>query len=155
MSGTTQRPTAATSQNSSRSNLPGLDQRPDGLVVIYDGHCAFCRKQVQRLHAFDGGGQLAFVSLHDPIVPQRYPQLSHDELMKQLYVVDQQGNAYGGAAAFRLLSRRLPRLWFLAPLMHIPFSLPLWQWCYRAIATRRYRLQADCDDGTCQLHQRK
>ena len=43
-------------------------------------------------------------------------------MMEEMVVVDQQGNRYGGAAAFRYLTTRLPRLYVLAPLMHIPFT---------------------------------
>lgn len=133
--------------------LPSIADRPTADVVIYDGNCPFCRSQVSRLAAWDGGGRLAFLSAHDPIVAQRYADLSLDQLMAQMYVVDRRGRRHGGAAALRYLSRRLPRLWILAPLLHIPFSLPLWQWVYRQVAERRYRLAGGpaCTDGTCQI----
>jgi hypothetical protein len=47
----------------------------------------------------------------------------------------------------------LPRLWCLAPLLHIPGSLPLWQFLYRQVAKRRYKIAGTCEDGTCRLHQ--
>ncbi|MCA9123761.1 MAG: DUF393 domain-containing protein [Planctomycetaceae bacterium] len=134
--------------------LPGLEEHPNADVVIFDGNCNFCRGQVERLARWDRGGRLAFVSLHDPLVAQRYPDLTHDQLMEQMYLVDQSGQRYGGAAAFRYLSRKLPRLWLLAPLMHLPFTLPLWQWCYRQVAKRRYKIagKQDCDGNACEVH---
>ncbi len=140
------------------SDLPGLGERPDGIVVIYDGNCQFCQSQVRRLNWFDHSNKLAFVSLHDPIVAERYPDLSYDQLMEQMYVIDEVGNRFGGAAAFRYLTRRLPKLWMLAPLLHIPFSLPCWQWCYRRIAARRYRWNTNsdvCDQSACEIHMKK
>lgn len=133
--------------------LPSIADRPDADVVIYDGNCPFCRSQVSRLAAWDRGGRLAFLSAHDPIVAQRYADLPMDKLMAQMYVVDWRGHRHGGAAALRYLSRRLPRLWMAAPLLHIPFSLPLWQWVYRQVAARRYRLAGGpaCADGTCRI----
>lgn len=133
--------------------LPSIADRPGADVVIYDGNCSFCRSQVSRLAAWDGGGRLAFLSAHDPMIPQRYADLPFDRLMAQMYVVDRRGRRHGGAAALRYLSRRLPRLWILAPLLHIPFSLPLWQWMYRQVAARRYRLAGGpaCADGTCRI----
>src|SRR5262245_11680420 len=116
--------------------LPTPADRPAADVVIYDGHCRICTAQVRRLARWDGGGRLAFLSLHDPQVAARYPDLSFDELMRNMVVVDLQGGRHVGAAAVRYLSRRLPRLWLLAPLLHIPGSLPLWQWCYRQVADR-------------------
>jgi predicted DCC family thiol-disulfide oxidoreductase YuxK len=92
--------------------------------------------------------------LHDPAVAQRYPDLSHDALMRDMYLVDQRGRRYRGAEVLRYLSRRLTRLWWLAPLMHIPFSMPLWQWLYRQIADRRYRFGRvdQCADDSCAVH---
>ena len=133
--------------------LPTPQERPEADVVIFDGHCKFCRGQVERLSRWDRGGRLAFVSLHDASVAEKYPDLTHEMLMDQMYIVDQQGNRYGGAAAFRYLTRRLPRLWVLAPILHIPFSLPLWQWGYRQVAKRRYKMgKVECTDDTCGVH---
>lgn len=135
-----------------QARLPTVDERPTADVVIYDGECAFCRDQVARLAGWDRGGRLAFISLHDPRVRQWYPDLSHEALMQQMYIVDRRGRRHGGAAALRYLSRRLPRLWWLAPWLHIPGSLPWWQAVYRWVARRRYRLWAGrvhCDSQQC------
>ena len=134
--------------------LPTPQELPEADVVIFDGRCSFCTAGAQRLARWDGKARLAFISLHEPAVAQQYPDLTHEQLMEQMFVVDQQGHRYGGAAAFRYLTRRLPRLWPIAPLMHIPGSLPLWQWCYRQVARRRYLLkpQQQCDDDACKVH---
>ena len=62
-----------------------------------------------------------------------------------------------GAAAFRYLTTRLPRLFPLAPLMHLPFTLPIWKWGYRQVAKRRYLAgkTTNCDDGSCAVHFKK
>jgi len=54
----------------------------------------------------------------------------------------------------RYLTRRLRRLWWLAPLLHLPGTLPLWRFLYRQVAHRRYWFGKveDCDDGTCRVH---
>lgn len=135
-------------------SLPSPTERPQADIVIYDGHCNFCRSQVERLARWDSPRRLSFLSLHDPEVADRFPELTHERLMREMVVVDQQGRSYGGAAAFRYLSLHLPRLWVLAPLMHIPFSLPLWQALYRQVAKRRYWLagKRTCDSDACSLH---
>jgi predicted DCC family thiol-disulfide oxidoreductase YuxK len=138
-------------------SLPSPKQRPGADVVIFDGKCRFCRSQVERLDRLDRAGRLAFLSLHDPAVAEQYSDLSHDALMEEMYVIDARGVRRRGAEAFRYLSRRLPLLWPLAPILHIPFSLPLWRWLYRQVASRRYRLAGSnaCDDDACQIHFRK
>jgi predicted DCC family thiol-disulfide oxidoreductase YuxK len=137
-------------------SLPSPADLPAAEVVIYDGECQFCTRQVARLARWDGKGRLAFLSLHDTLVAERYPDLTHERLMDEMVLVTRDGQRLGGAAAFRYLTRRLPRLWILAPLMHIPFSLPLWQWCYRQVAKRRYRWNKargnECTNDSCSVH---
>ncbi len=138
-----------------QAHLPSPAELPDVPVVIYDGHCKFCSGQVQNLARWDGQGRIAFISLHDTEVTRRWPDLTHEMLMDQMYLIHPHGQRYTGAAAFRYLTRKLPKLWLLAPIMHIPFSLPFWQFCYRQIAKRRYLMgkTADaCDDGACKVH---
>lgn len=134
--------------------LPSPRDFPDADVVIFDGHCRFCRGQIERIFRADGGGRLAFVSLHDPVVAQRWPDLTHEQLMDEMTIVDRHGSYHGGAAAFRYLTRRLPRWWVLAPLMHFPGVMIVARWGYRQLAKRRYKWgKVDgCDEGSCAVH---
>ena len=128
---------------------------PDDVdVVIFDGQCNFCQSQVRKLNWF-AAGKLAFVSLHDPRAAERFPDLTTSQLMEQMYVVTSTGERHGGASSLRYLSRKFPRLWLAAPLLHIPFSLPLWQFLYSKIAKYRYLIAGKsepCDDGNCKIH---
>ena len=146
----------ATSTNPAAGPLPTPADRPQADIVIYDGNCQFCTSQVENLRRWDTKGRLAYLSLHDPEVARRFPDLTYDRLMEEMVVVDQQGNRHGGAAAFRYLTTRLPRLYPLAPVMHIPFTLPLWQWGYRQVARRRYRIAGKtgqpCENEACEVH---
>jgi predicted DCC family thiol-disulfide oxidoreductase YuxK len=137
--------------------LPSPDDRPEADVVIYDGHCKMCTAQVRKLAWWDCQGKLSYLSLHDPRVAERYPDLKHERLMQEMVIVDRRGRRHGGAAAVRYLTSRLRRLWWAAPLLYFPGSLPLWKFLYRQIAKRRYRfgkLAGECDEGTCSLHGR-
>lgn len=143
-----------TSPAANSNKLPSLDDRPRADVVIFDGECKFCQGQVARLARWDRAERLAFVSLHDPRVAERYPDLTHEQMMDQMYIIDQSGNRHGGAAAFRYLSRKMPVLWPVAPFLHIPWSLPIWQWGYRQVAKRRYKISGkqSCDGDACEVH---
>lgn len=145
------------------SGLPSPKDFPQADVVIYDGDCVFCSHQVKNLVRLDGKNRLAFISLHDEFVAEQFSDLSYDQLMEQIYLIPSAGKdgytnqRLGGAAAIRYLTRRLPKLWLLAPLMHIPFTLPIWQWGYTQIAKRRYKIAGksgpQCDEnGSCELH---
>jgi predicted DCC family thiol-disulfide oxidoreductase YuxK len=145
------------SQMNTQTPLPSPTENPSGEVVIYDGHCKFCTAMVKNLAHWDGSGRrLAFLSLHDPEIATRFPQLTYDQMMKEMYVIDRWGRFHRGAEAFRYLTTRLPRLYALAPLIHIPFSLPFWRWAYRQVANRRYRIMGKtgdgCDGEACKIH---
>lgn len=134
--------------------LPDPRDRPRANVVIYDGHCRFCTAQVARLARWDRRAQLAFLSLHDHRTAEFCPDLTHDQLMQQMYLITPAGTRYAGAHAVRYLSRHLRRLWPLAPVLHIPGSLPIWQWLYRLVAKSRYWFgrTASCESDSCDIH---
>lgn len=143
----------AMSKKGSNPELPDPDVSPHRAIVIWDGTCSFCRLQVERLRRFDSGGKLAYLSLHDPRVAERFPELTYQQLMDQMWVVTPDHRKFGGADAIRFLSRLLPTLWWLAPIMHIPFAMPVWRYFYGLVAERRYRLTgAQCEGGTCHVH---
>jgi predicted DCC family thiol-disulfide oxidoreductase YuxK len=101
----------------------------------------------------DGANRLRFVSLHDSEVATNYPDLSTEQLMEQMWVISPSGSRYGGAHAIRYLSGRLPMMWPLFPMMHIPGLMPVWSYLYKQVAKRRYRIAGkNCDHGTCSMH---
>ncbi len=124
---------------------------PDRDTVLYDGQCRFCRSQIALLRRLDLRGRLSFTSLHDPSVAISFPELTHDDLLAQMYVVSRTGQARGGAEAVRYLSRTLPLLWPAAVLLHVPGSLPLWKALYAFVARHRLKIAGSCDDGSCKI----
>ena len=161
-------PTGESGLLDSRADLrfPHPTERPQAIVVIFDGRCRFCTHQVRWLQRFDFGRRLSFISLHDPLVNQWWPSLTYDMLMEQIYVVPPVATQpdsltardrwYGGIVGVRYMAWRIPLLWPLALLLSIPGTLSLWQGLYRWIAGQRYRfgkLGAACEPGgTCELH---
>jgi len=141
-------------QSTDAAPLPTPAERPHSDVVIYDGRCRICSAQVGKLPWWDCQGKLSYLSLHDPEVARRWPDLSHERLMQEMVIIDVRGRRHWGAEALRYLSRRLRRLWWAAPLLHLPGSMIVWRAMYRWIARHRYRLSggAACDEGTCALH---
>jgi predicted DCC family thiol-disulfide oxidoreductase YuxK len=70
-------------------------------------------------------------------------------------LVDRDGGRHWGPDAIRYLTRRLPSLWWAAPLLHLPGSMVVWRPLYRWVARNRYwfggRVE-ECESGTCSLH---
>ena len=125
--------------------------RPSRDTVLYDGQCRFCRGQIAILRRLDLSGCLQFTSLHDPSVAVDFPEVSRADLLEEMFVVDRRGRVWRGAGAVRYLSRRLVLLWPLALLLHVPGSMPLWQWLYRVVARNRYRIAGSCAEGSCRI----
>jgi len=137
-------------------DLPDPRHWPDADVVIYDGRCPLCTRSAVLLHWLDGQHRLAFLPLQDERVRRRWPDLSHEELMRHVYVITRRGRRHRSAGAIRYLARRLPSLWPAAPLLHVPGSMPLWQWLYHHVSRRRYWLgrypppcSSESEDKSC------
>jgi len=136
-----------------QSALPSPAARPDADVVIFDGHCGMCTAQVKKLTFWDCQQRLAYLSLHDPEVHRRWPDASHERLMREMLVVDRKGNRHWGPEAIQYLTGRLRRLWWAAPLAYFPGGMLLWRPLYRWVARNRYRLSGrTCENVSCGLH---
>ncbi len=145
---------STSSDQPAAASLPTPAERPESDVVIYDGHCRICTAQVRKLPWWDCQKKLSYLSLHDPEVARRWPDLSHDRMMQEMVIIDRNGNRHWGPEAIRYLSRRLRRLWWASPFLHFPASMLVWRPLYRWVARNRYRLSGGptCDEGTCALH---
>jgi predicted DCC family thiol-disulfide oxidoreductase YuxK len=140
------------------SHLPHPDDRPQADVVLYDGECNFCIRGAQRVNTWSSGERVAFLPIGSAEVAERYPDLGPDRLQREMVVVDRSGRRHGGADAIRYLSRRLPKLWWLALPLHIPGFMPLWRFLYRVLARNRYLLGGKrepepepCREGVCSI----
>ncbi len=65
--------------------LPCPADRPDAEVVIYDGNCRICTAQMRKLLWWDCQQKLSYLSLHDAEVARRWPEMSPDRLMQEMY----------------------------------------------------------------------
>jgi predicted DCC family thiol-disulfide oxidoreductase YuxK len=137
--------------------LPSPAERPEADVVIYDGHCEFCKAQVQKLLFWDCQAKLSYLSLHDPEVARRWPDVDHDRLLQEMLIIDRQRRRHWGPEAIRYLTHRLLRLWWAAWVFYIPGVMFVWRRIYRWVARNRYRLSGKrggkaCASGACELH---
>ena len=84
-------------------------------------------------------------SVITPEVQERYPDLTYELLMEQMYLVTPAGKRYGGSGWFDI-TRRLPALWLIA-VLHFPGTARLWRWLYKQVAKRRYKLAGKTCEG--------
>jgi predicted DCC family thiol-disulfide oxidoreductase YuxK len=105
-----------------------------GMEMIYDGHCAFCKRSMAAFLAFDGLGQISvrdFRSNPSPIVPDA-------AMEKALHLVTPSGRAIAGFDAYRHAVLRVPGMWWMVPAFYIPvLSRAVGRPVYNWIATHR------------------
>jgi predicted DCC family thiol-disulfide oxidoreductase YuxK len=107
------------------------------MEMIYDGHCGFCKRSMAWFLAFDGLHQIAIRDFRaDPS-----PVVSHERLLKHLYLVLPDGRALPGFEAYRYVVLRVPGLWWQVPFFYVPvFSRLLGHPTYDWVAANRGRL---------------
>lgn len=110
-------------------------------TVTYDGMCPICLRTVAILGYLDLRERLMLTNLEDPdahlVVP---PTITAADLHTQMHLVDPAGRAYSGFLAFRALTRLLPPLWPIVPLVYLPGVTWLGAQAYRHIASSRARV---------------
>jgi predicted DCC family thiol-disulfide oxidoreductase YuxK len=158
-----------------RPRLPGYDPKrgpeepplakerttpPGRYVVLYDGLCKFCTAGAKKLIALAQAGAVELVNFQEPGVLERFPGVSYEACMRQMYLVRPDGRVYGGfEAAVQAVATR-PVLGLLAYAYYLPGLRLAFDLLYAHIATNRYRIlgkavaAGECEGGTCALHSR-
>jgi predicted DCC family thiol-disulfide oxidoreductase YuxK len=158
-----------------RPRIPGYDARrgpeepplaaeqttaPGRYVVLYDGLCKFCRAGANQLIALARPGAVELVNFQEPGALERFPGISFDACMRQMYLVRPDGRVYGGfEAAVQAVATR-PVLGLLAYAYYLPGLRLACDLLYAHIAANRYRIlgkavdPGECAGGTCALHSR-
>lgn len=132
---------------------------PERAVVLYDGHCRFCKAQMKNLLGLARRGAIEPVSFQDEGVLERFEGLTYDACMEAMHLVTPEGRVYRGMeAAVRAVVTR-PLLGLVAWLYYVPGLRQLLDALYRWVARRRYAIagrelaaQGGCDGGTCSVH---
>lgn len=123
------------------------------LTVLFDGSCALCRASSGRLRQFDANGRIELLDLHDPSMPQRFPQVNREEAMQWMQAIDRQGHVYSGSDAWARVGLSLPGWNLVAWVLFIPGIRWLASKMYRWIARNRYRWNRTvCEDDSCRVH---
>ena len=121
-------------------------------LLIYDGNCGFCRASIRSLCAMDVFGVLEKVDYHArKDLATLHTALKPAACHGQMHLLEPDGKLYGGFAAFRRLTLRLPMLWLLAPLAYFPGMSMLGNPAYRFIAKNRtfFHSAKTCKDNAC------
>ncbi len=118
-------------------------------TVVYDGLCPLCIRSMVRLDVLDVSDRLAYLDLeHDwPAITERVPSLTREDVRRAMHVIAPDGTVHRGFFAFRELSRAMPMLWPIAPIMYAPLASRVGPILYHRVARGRARLV--CTAETC------
>jgi predicted DCC family thiol-disulfide oxidoreductase YuxK len=123
--------------------------------VIYDGRCPLCIRTVTQLDVLDGARCLRYVDLEREweLAVALVSGVSRESMREEMTLVRSDGRVLRGFFAFREISRRVPALWPLAPLMFAPGSAWAGVRVYRWVAANRARRL--CEGSACAVHGRR
>ena len=116
-------------------------------ILLYDGHCAFCRRWVERFKRWDRKRKIDFVPSQQRDRISGLPPISDSALDRAMHLVLPEGTVLSGGRALRAILRYLPG----GPLLGAAFLIPgvpaLTNRGYDWVAARRHRF--GCGDTAC------
>jgi predicted DCC family thiol-disulfide oxidoreductase YuxK len=118
-------------------------------VVVYDGECPFCRKQIARIRCRDTSEQFEYVPRQNPTLIDRFPALGKSDFNTGMRLVLPCGQIHVGADAVYEIARRLPFWRWVAWLYRVPILGTVSRATYGWIAANRQRLGTSCDEQAC------
>ena len=120
-------------------------------VVVYDGQCSFCLKQVERMRRLDTAGVFEYLPRQADGLEQRFPKLAEGDFDTGIRLVHTDGSISVGADAVYHIACRLRGTKYLAWLYRVPVLNWVFGVGYAWVAKHRYKLAKECDDGTCDI----
>jgi predicted DCC family thiol-disulfide oxidoreductase YuxK len=120
----------------------------DATVVLYDGACPLCRREIAHYRRLRGAERIRWVDIaQTPDIEQHYG-ISRARAMAQFHVRDPAGRWQVGASAFVELWRHLPGYRHAARAVSAMRLVYLMDRAYARFA--RWRLRRQCDDERCE-----
>ena len=120
-------------------------------VVIYDGECVFCRRQVERMKRRDADDAFEYVPRQAEGIERRFPKLTEGDFSTGMRLAYPDGTVSVGADAIYAIARRLRGWRNFAWLYRVPLLHGFFRGAYGWIARNRSRLsKRNCEDGACE-----
>jgi predicted DCC family thiol-disulfide oxidoreductase YuxK len=114
-------------------------------VLLYDGDCAFCRRQVGFIERHDAEGRIEAVPFQEADLGDY--GVTRQAAADAMHLVSPAGDVWSGAAAAREVLKLLRWLRPLAWLFYLPGAMFVAERVYRWIARRRHRF--GCGSAVC------
>lgn len=112
--------------------------------MFYDGGCPLCSREVAHYRRIDTSDNVNWIDISVHPDSLKKHGISHVAAMKQLHVLNPQGEIVRGAYAFQTLWRALPRYRFLAACVSFPGFLWVMDKIYNQFARQRFSKRMAC-----------
>ena len=119
-------------------------------IVVYDGACPYCRKQVGRMKQRDVDEVFDYVPRQTEGLEQRFPRLAEGDFNTGLRLIEADGTIFVAGDAIYHIARRLRGWRNWAWLYRIPGLKQIFRAIYAWIARNRQKL-GPCTDERCDL----
>jgi len=126
------------------------------LTLYYDGNCAFCATEMQRLAGWDRANRLDYVDISQPGFDPSHLNASMEELNLEMYSLRADGKVLIGIDSLLAAYTLAGKGWLVWPL-RVPLLRDFLGWLYRVFARNRYKMSdllgykaPPCPGGVCQ-----
>lgn len=119
-------------------------------IVVYDGACPYCRRQVNKMKRRDVDDVFDYVPRQTEGLEQRFPKLATGDFDTGLRLIEPGGAIHVAGDAIYHIARRLRGWRNWAWLYRIPGLKQLFRVIYAWIARNRQRL-GPCTDDRCDV----
>jgi len=109
-------------------------------IVIYDGDCGICEKFKKIVMRLDWFHRFEFEPFQQDQIFLTYPWLSREECEKELKLIEDEKNVFGGADAVLKICFKVPLLMIVGRLFWIPPLRQFARWAYVKVANNRHRI---------------
>ena len=123
--------------NSGVKSRRAVQARPPKPLLLYDAECNFCKHWVARWQKTTAG-RVELLAFQDEQVGRDFPELSREELAKEIHLVAPDGSVWSGAeAVVRALGEVERERWLLEWYEDFPLFARTSEWGYRTVARNR------------------
>lgn len=120
---------------------------PHRAVVVYDGHCPICRREIAHYQRREGAQNLRWIDAQTNLPELLLLGISRERALAIMHVRDPQGQWHLGVDAFLVLWAQLPAYRWLAWVVSRLGLKPLLSWGYQRFL--KWRSKQNCDENRC------
>jgi len=112
-------------------------------ILFYDGRCPVCAREIAFYKRLDSRHEIDWRDIFQSTELLSEYDISFEQAMRLLHLIDEQGRMQTGAYAFVVVWRHMPGFRWIATVIERLRLLPLLDYGYRIVARRRYRARCN------------